>query len=465
MQKQINPYLLFLTISAIVAGFFIVGILPTFDDWTTLSMPNYDKDWIPYFLPYGAVWRPGDALFGYINALDYHLYPMLNHIVVVAGHLFSCFLIYYILEALSFTETHKRLAVTFFFLCPCVLGTVLSVDGLNQTYSQLWGLAAIAAYLRLKGKPQMLCWALFTLLSAWAKDNGIAWAVVPPMLAFSFGIIDRKTLIRHFAVGIAFAVVYGAVRLSLPKTVIYNPDYYEFSIARHLKGIAIWLGYTWIPTDYVYIFGNTRNLIVPALTFIIGAPFVFLLFFNPAIKHKTFWGIVACAIVVISPNLLISLTVMNAYASLGMASVLVAYLYQQSSIQRWLKPLFIAYLASALFIDVHHYISAYQTALTGKEMAIETLRQTKHPVQKVKVLIFEDEYKKFSNFCVPPNEAYGWGRAVLQETAYQWPKEIDDTTLMRNQAGTIRQMAQEAIKNGYQSVWIVDNKQIKVINR
>lgn len=462
MQKA-NPFLLALTLCSVVACAFIVQILPTFDDWNTLSMPNYDKDWLQYFLPYGAVWRPGDALFGYINAIDYHLYPTLNHIVVVAGHLCNCLLVYRIAGQLSFSETGKRLATLFCFLCPCVLGTVLSVDGLNQTYSQLWGLAATLAYLTQREKKRLACWALFTFCAAWAKDNGIAWAVVPPMLAFAFDRIDRKTLVRHFALGMVLAVAYGALRLSLPKTVIYNPDYYEFNLTSHLRGIAIWLGYTWLPADYVSIFGEPRHLIAAGLTIVVGAPFILLLFFNKGLRSKAFWGIVACAIVTISPNLLISLTVMNAYASLGMAAVLVGWLYDRSAHQRWLKPLFAAYMASALFIAVHHYLSAYQTALVGRDMARATLRQIEKPVDKVRVIILEDEYKKFSNFCVIPSEAFGWGIATRQETGYQWPKEISDTTITRDDAGMVGQLTRKALAEGYESVWIVDNQKVKVI--
>lgn len=462
MNKR--TFLLLLTLCAVIACWFIVQILPTFDDWNTLSLPNWDRDWMPYFLPYGAVWRPGDALFGYINGLDYRLYPTLNHIVVVAGHLCNCFLVYSIGSRLSFSDAAKKVATLFFFLCPCVLGTVLSVDGLNQTYSQLWGLAAVLAYLTFEGKSKYLLWALFTLLSAWSKDNGIAWAVVPPMLAYAFDKTDRRTLIRHFLIGIAFAVAYGAIRMSLPKTIIYNPDYYEFSLMKHLKGIAIWLGFTWVPADYVAIFGH-RNLMVAIPTLLVGVPFIIALFLNNAITGKPFWGLVACAIVTISPNLLISLTVMNAYASLGMAALIVGLLYQQSTFKRWMRPLFAAYLLSAVFIDVHHYIAAYESSLVGKRMAVSTVEQSTVKADSVRVIILEDEYRKFSNFCVPPSEAFGWGLAVRHETAYQWPGFIKDTTISRSAAQSVAPLTHQALRSGYSAVWVVDNKNVKVIER
>ena len=53
--------------------FFIesLDVMPTYDDWYTLSSPNRDPDWLKFFLPYGSVWRPIDALMGYV-AQDAH---------------------------------------------------------------------------------------------------------------------------------------------------------------------------------------------------------------------------------------------------------------------------------------------------------------------------------------------------------------------------------------------------------
>ena len=80
----------------------IVQILPTFDDWTTLSSPNYDKEYLKYFLPFGTVWRPGDALLGFINAINYKGFPILNHILIYMAHLASTFIVYRITKVHTF---------------------------------------------------------------------------------------------------------------------------------------------------------------------------------------------------------------------------------------------------------------------------------------------------------------------------------------------------------------------------
>ena len=73
IKNNFAIYFVFISIPIVLLA--ILQILPTFDDWTTLSMPNYDSDYLTYILPYGMTWRPGDAIWGYINAINYKLYP------------------------------------------------------------------------------------------------------------------------------------------------------------------------------------------------------------------------------------------------------------------------------------------------------------------------------------------------------------------------------------------------------
>ena len=85
-------------------------------------------------------------------------------------------------------------------------------------------------------------------MAALAKDNGIAFAVIPPVVAFAFGMADRKTLVRHFMFGILIAVVYAAIRLSLPATYIAWA-YFAYSAAK----LRIFFD---IPDSFVRRFGK-----------------------------------------------------------------------------------------------------------------------------------------------------------------------------------------------------------------
>ena len=184
----------------------VVGIYPSFDDWSTLSSPNFDPDSAKFFLPYGSVWRPFDALMGYIVGAVPQLFPALNHVCIVIGHLLGALLVMKLSQRLGFCRAAQFASTLFFWMSPCMLGTVLSCDALNQTYSHMWGMAAVWFYLSMEGKRRYAAWAACVMMAALSKDNGIAWAVVPPVLAFAFGMEDRRSALRHLLFGVSIAL-------------------------------------------------------------------------------------------------------------------------------------------------------------------------------------------------------------------------------------------------------------------
>lgn len=107
------------------------------------------------------------------------------------------------------------------------------------------------------------------------------------------------------------------------------------------------------------------------------------------------------------------------------------------------------------------------------ETLVEILKNSNQsvPIQryrhnKVYCIMVKDDNPKFSSFCVPTNEAIGWGRSVWAITGYKWPKEIQDTTLDCTPTA-----GQEAINlaytikktNKFDCIWIINKKYVKVI--
>ena len=464
-----NPYLIGIYISTPIALLAILQILPTFDDWTTLSLPNYDPNYSLYLLPFGMTWHPGDAIWGYINALNYHLYPTLNHIMIFLAHLGSTFIIYKITQKLDFKPLSRNITTLFFYLSPCTLGTILSCDALNQSYSHLWGILSVYLYLTLKGSKKYVSWLGLVLLATLAKDNGLAWAIVPPIVAFTFNKINKQTLKQDIIIGFAWAILYGIIRLSIPSTYVKNGSYEEDIVSLHsrIKGLTSWLCYTWCAADYIAIVHKpSRNLLLGGLTATLSCTFMLGIWWNRIIwKRRQIWLLLITLCVVASPHLLISMSIMNTYSSLGIAALIIGYLaneYQGNN--KKLQTLFLLYLIAALITDIHHWYKAWQTSLPGKEIALSIIKQTPKPVNNVYCIMIKDDNPKFSSFCVPTNEAIGWGRAVWQTTGYQWPKELKDTTLERTPTAEKEAMklAASARKN-FDCVWIINKKQVKVI--
>lgn len=133
-------FITFIIISAPIILLGILQILPTFDDWTTLSAPNRDPNFLQYFLPYGMTWRPGDALIGYVNGLSPKFFPTLNHILVFTSHIGSMIMVYLIIQKLGFKPISRNIATIFFYISPCVLGNILSCDATNQSFAHFFGI-------------------------------------------------------------------------------------------------------------------------------------------------------------------------------------------------------------------------------------------------------------------------------------------------------------------------------------
>lgn len=464
--------IIFILISAPIILLGILQILPTFDDWTTLSSPNKDPNFLQYFLPYGMTWRPGDALIGYINGLSPRLFPTLNHILVFSSHIGSMILVYLITQKLGFKPIARNIATIFFYISPCVLGNILSCDATNQSLAHLFGILSVYLYLSINNKYKYIAWTICVYLSAAFKDNGIAWAIIPPIISFTFLKIEKETLKKDLIIGFSIAIIYGVVRLTIPHNLFFNASYADdvVSIYSRIKGWVTWIGYTWFSVDYICIMHQpSRNLSIACITFCLSFPFMAILWGNKNLwKKKKFRFLLMAFIIVASPNLLISMTIMNAYGSLGIAAIILAYLIQQRlKYQRKISIFFSLYLVSVFLVDLHHWYNAWQTSLPEKYISEEIIRKTKRPANKAYCILIKDDYPKYSSFCVPKDETIGWGRSIWHATGYQWPEHINDTTIERNKLSLViaRNIAHQSLKEGYDVVWIVNKDKVEVLQK
>lgn len=471
MKLKINPYylIIFITIPFVIWGKLL--ILPTFDDWNTLSSPNYDPEWYKYLFSCGSFWRPFDAAFGYLYGyIGHQFYPTINHICIAIGHLTNTLLVYMMCRELRIKPLARSIATTFFYISPCVWATVWACDSLNQTYSQLWGMAAVLLYLRTKEcNSKYILWFILVFIAAMAKENGLAWAVVPPIIAYGFNRIDKKTLKRHLLFGLSIAVAYAIVRLSIPHYFDYNPDYQTFSITRKVKEIGMVLVNSLMAVDLISILhAPSRNIGMAIATIVLSLPMFYMTFIRklPVMMMRPALSLMASAVVVLSPHLLLSLSMMNAYASLGMVAVLVGYLVNSYRSTRLLNIAFSLYLLSALAIGIHTWYCSWKSGLMGKHLAEEIIQKTGKPVNNVLFIIVEDDYPKLSSFCVIPSDALGWGIAVSHANAYKWPENIKDTLVNHNTPPeTIRRMTHDAFLKGYDCVWTINGTQTESIRK
>ena len=440
---------------------------PTFNNWTYTTYPNTDPDFWKYLLPYGDYWRPFDGLFGYVVALDRSLFPALNQLCILAGHIIATLLVWLVARQLHFHPAARLTAATIHYVSPAMLGTLLTNDTLNQTYAACWGLAALWVYLR-QGRHSVPLWIAMCAVATLCKENGIMWLFISPLTAWAFGRCTRRKALRHAAYGLLCCVVYGAVRLSLPNAYQKeNNEYLSLTLGEKVKNAVKYVLFSFTSTDFVSLLHKpSRNLPFLLLTTALSAP-LFVLNLLAAGHHrrdKQVWALLAASLLAALPHLLTLFSAMHAYAGLAPLALLAGWLVPaQGKAKAVAGGACMLYVLSAVAVDARHWQKAYLSGIAGYEMALSTISQTHKPTHRVCCLCVDRGEPKYSSFCVIPYDAYGWGNAVIWETHGRWPQVLDVQKITPTDG--ISRTACQKLRQGYDHVWIADGMHIKVMER
>lgn len=446
-----------------------IQILPTHDDWAGTTKPDFSAFFTKeHFLFYGYHWRPFDTWIGYIVGRNPQLlYPTFNHVLVIVGHVICSLLVYRLLKTLAFNSTSCNIATFFFFIAPATMATVLAVDSQNQTYALVWGIIAFLYYIN-NGRWKYFIWPFLIFMATLSKENGLMWALICPILAFGFHFIDKRTLRKDLLIGISIMVVYALAILLLPKDIIIHPEYVPEDL-KTVKNIVKFFFTTFITVDYIYLLHQpSRNLLLALITLALSMPFFYYVFvkkFRLMTDRKMICTFIAL-IIAVGPHIATVFSMMHTYAGLALLSIIIANSIHHYEQLKFLLISFVFFVLSAIFIDTHIWYESWKSGLVGKNMSIEAIQKTGEPVNSVLVIIIEDDYPKLSSFCVIPNEAFGWGMAAQYETNYQWPKIIQDTTIVRSLDAMekAQRMASEMlISDTIDCVWIVNHDKIDVV--
>lgn len=442
---------------------------PVVDDWTYLTVPNFDGFMkADYLLPRGNQWRPFDAIFGYLLALRPTLFPWMNHVVIVVGHVVNTLLVYSIGQQLGFKSLARYISTLVFYLSPAMVATVLNTDSINQVYSQLWGLTGLLICLRMHGRRKYVLWGITLLLATLSKENGIMWAWVTPLVVA--GVRNERGAMKNgFLWGTIVAFLYLTVRFAWSTEVIRTDSaYVNDGLLQHVRGLMMLIGYTFIPLDYVSIVhAPSRNGWLIAITLLFSIPFL-MTFVRCLLKSSSRigWVLMASILLLALPHLLTIFSVLHAYAALSLSALLIGYVTQQETRHRWLIGSFIAYTAAMLISTGHHWQKSMKSGETGKQLVKGVLRQSKHPAHNVFLIMQEDKSPQYSSFCVNPADAFGWGRAVCMETHYQWPELITELVVPVDQWNEKKDsFIFDALSTGYDAVWIQKHHTITVLEK
>lgn len=445
----------------------VLQILPTHDDWASMTTPDFRPFFIKErFLFYGYHWRPFDSMIGYVAGRNPQLlFPTFNHLLVVAGHLLCTITLFRLLSELRFSLFSKNITTICFFVLPATMATVLAVDSQNQVFALTCDMIAFLCYIKLH-RARYLVWILLIFLATLFKENGLMWALICPILAFGFDFIDQKTLKKDLLIAVGIMVCYMLVIVITPKDIVIHPDY-EPGVMKVIGNVVKFLFTTFVTVDYVYLLhAPSRQLLWAVLSLLLTLPFLYLIWVRNWRKmiNKKILCTLICLVIAVGPHLLTVFSMMHTYAGLSLLAIIIAYGIDLCKPQTKKTVIaFIVFLTASLAIDAHLINESIKSGLVGQKMAKEAIQKTGHPIKSAYVIIIEDDYPKLSSFCVIPVDAFGWGIAAQYETNYQWPKEIQDTTIERS-ADAMKRACQMAKTSNCESVWIVDHQDITVIN-
>ena len=468
-QIKLNPLFTVILLLSPFIIYWLTLLLPTFDDWGYFTTPDYDfgDSFVGRLIPRFTYWRPWDGIIGYILSLHPTFFPALNHIVVYLAHLGGTYLIYKIAKELKFKSFACNVTALYFFISPAMLGTILGIDSINQAYSSFWGLLATFIYLQRHHTYNIIIWLLCVTIGTLAKENAIVYFVIPQIIAYAFGRITLRQAIKDSVLAILFIALYFASRLLLTTDVVeINDEYLENTFARKFKNICVFLGMTWLPLDFVsLVYPPLRNLWITVITLLLSLPFMIAVFANKK-EHwinLRFAALVVCLLISVSPHLVTIFTAMHPYAGLSMASLMIGYMTDKSEHIILIKRLLPFFILSCLFIDWHHWQKSYESGLIGKRMAEDIIKKTGKRIDRVFVIVIEDDAPKYSSFCVIPRDAFGYGKAALAYNNYEWPRNIEHYYIDETEKNKIDSIANRAIAHKYENVWLVYKDNVEII--
>ena len=458
---KVNPLFAIIFIVSPLIVYWLTLLLPTFDDWDYFTTPDYDygDNFFDRLIPRYTYWRPWDGIIGYLLSLKPSWFPAFNHIIIYIAHLNCILIVYNIAKELKFKSFACNMATLYFFISPAMLGTVLGIDSANQAYSSFWGLLSTLLYLRVRRPYNVFFWLICVLIGTLAKENAIAYCVIPQTIAFAFKRITLSQAVKDTIWAILLVAIYFTARKLLTTDVVYiNEEYFDNTFARKFKNICVFLGMTWLPLDYVsLVHPPCRNIPLTIATILFSFPFMITLFVN---KRKywiniQFASLVVCLLAAASPHLFTLFTAMHPYSCLGMAALIVGYMADKSEHIFILKKLLPFFIVSCIFIDWHHWQKSYESGLIGKRMAQDIVNSTAKPINSVFLILVNDDTPKYSSFCVIPREAFGRGKAVCCLNGYKWPKDIEIVEIEDNETYKIDSIADKALAEHYDAVWLV----------
>lgn len=264
-------------------------------------------------------------------------------------------------------------------------------------------------------------------------------------------------------------MIYFVLRIGLQSSSIKidEDSPYAFTIVKKITDLVSFIVGTTSVVDFISLIHKpSRNVFIVAITLLISILFLGQLFWRVKnkIKDKNILLLLLCMCIAASPHLATHFGPMHAYSTLPFFCMIVAKLLNGNNIltSHIFRTSFYLFIITAIAVDWHHWYRTYQSSQIGPIMAREVLGKTDGKPNNVLCIVVEDDYPRFSSFCVPPRDVFCGGEAVRMETVWTYPKHIKKVNIAT--AKDIESTIQKYNGKQYDCVWVIYKQNVKVIN-
>ena len=460
-----------------------VPLLPFSDDWNYPTSPQCFFT-LSDLLPGDVVWRPLDTLFGALLGLAPSLFPVANHVAVTFGHVLGGYFTCRILRRLFLLKKRDAaLATGFFLFAAGTFTAVASIDSLNQVYASTFGIMAFYCFILFKERAAVRYYVLSMLLcalAALAKENGLVWFVVIPLLhGCGWLTAQQKTApdaangalfktLKEVAAGLLCCAVYFGVRFALAGSVALGADEGSYEVTLSLRTLARFVtlaagAFTFV--DSVALFVTPRNDLLLAVTVLLSLPFLVWLAvsgckaFTERGSRLSFVTLLVAASLMTLPNILTTVGEMHAYLLVFFGALLIGFFLKHEcySGKMILVAVFSTALLSSAIVGAHKWRCLRDMGLKTRVVndVIQSAYEGEKPPDKVLLIKVMDEKKGYSLFAQPVafSSYYGYSARAL----WQWRHPAK----MRGVAVTSVGEKDEAIKSAlaeddsYDAIWVI----------
>ena len=418
----------------------VFSIYPLYDDWGYLTAPNPDFT-LADLLPGRDFWRPFDALFGAFMGLVPKLFPLLNHVVVVLGHVLNAVFLEAILKEFGLEPVWRKFTVYYYLFASATWAVTVSPDGLNQAYSVLFGLIAIYIHLK-RGGYSYLLWCLVALF--W-KESGISWFYVIPILE---AVVTAKTwkkfigdsalikkCVKQALLSTAVVGMYFLARFALYGSVTLGSGTGRYKISLFSLSAIIntitQFGSVGSGVDSIALLSNDKSPVLAVITIVLSVVFLIIVLgclFSLIIKKQHIFpllGIAVCALGLAFPTIIIGrASEMNAYPVLCAVAAFYGFCLDRG--QAGKKKMMIAGICISLAFTISgaHKLAAIYDYGNRTEQVTENIRKY-YDNPSDKVLFIEMDYREgYSVFS--QTALYGTYYGLSMRQYFSW-EEIHRT--------------------------------------